>query len=87
LDDEEGGGVAVQGARVVSFFRHPIKGTIRVDSYSKAMEIASELEAKNYPLAKFWREIALQMEDAPGNNDDYSESSDSESSDSESEDF
>ena len=49
----------------IAYYRHPIKGTIRVDSYEKAMEIhLLQLKEKDV-RASGWYNLALQMPDCP----------------------
>jgi hypothetical protein len=51
--------------RIVTFYRHPLKGTFRIDSFESAMEIFGLLKALNSPSAQQWYDLALQMHDAP----------------------
>ena len=49
----------------IAYYQHPIKGTIRVDSYEKAMEIhLLQLKEKDV-RASGWYNLALQMPDCP----------------------
>jgi hypothetical protein len=51
--------------RIVTYYRHPFKGTFRVDSFKSAMEIYGLLAARSSPDADKWYKLALQMHDAP----------------------
>jgi hypothetical protein len=50
---------------LVTYFMHPAKGLFRVDSFDTAMEVFSICRAQGDPYADRWKNLALQMPDAP----------------------
>ena len=49
----------------VTYYRHPIKGNMRIDNYASAMEIHLLSLNKKDPRAMMWFNLALQMPDCP----------------------
>ena len=49
----------------VTYYRHPIKGNMRIDNYASAMEIHLLSLNKKDTRAMMWFNLALQMPDCP----------------------
>ena len=49
----------------VTYYRHPMKGNMRIDNYDSAMNIHLLLLRKKDPRAMMWYDLALQMPDCP----------------------
>ena len=52
-------------SNIVTYFRHPIKGNMRVDSFNTAIEVFRYLSAISDPRAKLWKDLAFLILDAP----------------------
>lgn len=50
---------------IVTYFRHPIKGNMRIDNFDTAIEVFGYLSAISSPMAYLWKDLAFQMHDAP----------------------
>lgn len=48
-----------------TYFRHPMHGTMKVDTFAKASEVYTIAVLKGDPRADAWLELAKQMPDAP----------------------
>jgi hypothetical protein len=66
-DDEVGDTYQYEEPTVYTYFRHPIKGNMKIDTFAKASEIYTLLVLKGSSEAEKWLELAKMMPDAPNN--------------------
>ena len=50
---------------VITYFRHPVNGTMKIDTFAKCMEIYGLCKYRNSPDAQGWYDLAFKMKDAP----------------------
>lgn len=50
---------------IVTYFRHPVKGNMKVHNFATASEVYAIMQAKGDPRAPQWLELAKQMHDSP----------------------
>lgn len=50
---------------VYTYFRHPIHGNMKVNTFAKASEVYTIMVLKGDPRANAWLELAKEMPDAP----------------------
>lgn len=50
---------------IVTYFRHPIKGNMKVHNYETAIEVYCIMVQRNDPRAQSWFGLAKQMHDVP----------------------
>jgi hypothetical protein len=53
------------GPQFVAYYRHPIKGQMKIDTFAKASEIYTLAVLNKDPRAPQWLELAQSMPDAP----------------------
>lgn len=49
----------------ITYYRHPLKGNMKVDTFEKASEIAIISKRNNDPRWKAWEELAWKLPGAP----------------------
>lgn len=64
-DIEENGNDLPDEPEVYTYFRHPINGNMKIDSFAKAAEIHTLLVLKGSNDANRWLDFAKSMPDAP----------------------
>lgn len=50
---------------IYTYFRHPIKGNMKIDTFAKASEVFTIMTLQGDPRARQWLELAQLMSDAP----------------------
>jgi hypothetical protein len=56
---------AEKSGNLVTYFRHPIKGQMKVSTFDDAMEIFGLMRAKGDSRAILWKDLAFKMHDSP----------------------
>jgi hypothetical protein len=49
----------------VTYFRHPVKGNMKIDNFASASEVFTLMTIKGDPRASYWLDLAKKMSDAP----------------------
>ena len=50
---------------IFTYWHHPIKGIVKIDTFDDAMEVFGILRAKNDIRSKYWKDMAFKMKGSP----------------------